>query len=112
MYGGRNGQEGSGSESAIHRGVRGKGGQAGAVDRWQRSSQAADLPRFHVHRNVGNFLMKEGAMGKKEAVPNRQCTEEFKAEAVRLGLSIGGNAEAKRLGIPQSTMTNWVRRSR
>ena len=51
-------------------------------------------------------------MGKKEAVPNRQYTEEFKAEAVRLGLSIGGNAAAKRLGIPQSTMTNWVRRSR
>jgi transposase len=51
-------------------------------------------------------------MGKKEAVPNRRYTEEFKAEAVRLGLSIGGNAAAKRLGIPQSTMTNWVRQTR
>jgi transposase len=51
-------------------------------------------------------------MGKKEAVPNRKYTEEFKAEAVRLALSTGGNAAAKRLGIPQSTMTNWVRRSR
>jgi len=51
-------------------------------------------------------------MGKKEAVPNRRYTEEFKTEAVRLALSTGGNAAAKRLGIPQSTMTNWVRRSR
>jgi transposase len=51
-------------------------------------------------------------MGKKASVPNRQYTEEFKTEAVRLALSIGGNAAAKRLGIPQSTVTNWVRRSR
>jgi transposase len=51
-------------------------------------------------------------MGKKEAVPNRRYTDEFKAEAVRLALSTGGNAAAKRLGIPQSTMTNWVRASR
>lgn len=51
-------------------------------------------------------------MGKKESVPNRRYTEEFKTEAVRLALSTGGNAAAKRLGIPQSTMTNWVRRSR
>src|SRR5688572_27902318 len=51
-------------------------------------------------------------MRKKASVPNRQYTQEFKAEAVRLALSIGGNAAAKRLGIPQSTMTNWARRSR
>ena len=51
-------------------------------------------------------------MGKKESVPNRRYTEEFKTEAVRLAQSIGGNAAAKRLGIPQSTMTNWVRQSR
>jgi transposase len=51
-------------------------------------------------------------MGKKESVPNRRYTEEFKTEAVRLALSTGGNAAAKRLGIPQSTITNWVRRSR
>jgi transposase len=51
-------------------------------------------------------------MGKKASVPNRRYTEEFKTEAVRLALSTGGNAAAKRLGIPQSTMTNWVRRSR
>ena len=51
-------------------------------------------------------------MSKKESVPNRQYTEEFKVEAVRLADSIGGNAAAKRLGVPQSTVTNWVRRRR
>ena len=51
-------------------------------------------------------------MAKKESVPNRRYTEEFKVEAVRLALSTGGNAAAKRLGIPQSTMTNWVRQHR
>ena len=56
--------------------------------------------------------MNGGRDGKKEAVPNRRYTEEFKTEAVRLALSTGGNAAAKRLGIPQSTMTNWVRQSR
>lgn len=51
-------------------------------------------------------------MGKKEVVPNRRYTGEFKVEAVRLAESIGGNAAAKRLGIPQSTVTNWVRRGK
>ncbi len=51
-------------------------------------------------------------MGKKEPVPNRQYTDEFKAEAVRLADSIGGNPAAKQLGVPQSTITNWVRRSK
>ena len=48
-------------------------------------------------------------MIKKEPVPNRQYREEFKVEAIRLADSIGGNAAAKRLGVPQSTVTNWVR---
>ena len=51
-------------------------------------------------------------MGKRASVPNRQYTEEFKIEAVRLAQSMGGNAAAKRLCIPQSAVTNWVRRSR
>ena len=51
-------------------------------------------------------------MGRKETVPNRRYTEEFKTEAVSLAMSTGGNAAAKRLGIPLSTMTNWVRQSR
>jgi len=51
-------------------------------------------------------------MGKKESVPNRQYTEEFKLEAVRLAESIGGNQAAKRLGIPDSSLWNWIRLSR
>ena len=51
-------------------------------------------------------------MGRNELVPRREYTEEFKTEAVRLAISVGGNTAAKRLGIPQSTMTNWVRQSR
>jgi transposase len=51
-------------------------------------------------------------MGKKELVGNRQYTEEFKVEAVRLGESIGGNQAAKRLGIPESSLWNWMRLSR
>jgi len=51
-------------------------------------------------------------MGKKEWVPNRQYTNEFKVEAVRLGESIGGNKAAKRLNVPESSMWNWIRLSR
>ena len=49
-------------------------------------------------------------MGKKEVGTKREYTEEFKVETVRLVESIGGNAAASRLGVPQSTVTNWVRR--
>ena len=51
-------------------------------------------------------------MSKKEVVSNRQYTDEFKLEAVRLGESIGGNQAAKRLGIPESSLWNWIRLSR
>src|SRR5512139_830130 len=51
-------------------------------------------------------------MSKKEVVGNRQYTDEFKVEAVRLGESIGGNQAAKRLGIPESSLWNWMRLSR
>ena len=51
-------------------------------------------------------------MGKKERVPNRQYTDEFKVEAVRLGESIGGAQAAKRLGIPESSLWNWIRLKR
>jgi transposase len=51
-------------------------------------------------------------MGKKESVPNRQYTDEFKFEAVRLAESMGGNQAAKRLGIPESSLWNWVRLNR
>ena len=51
-------------------------------------------------------------MGKRELVANRQYTDEFKVEAVKLGESIGGNQAAKRLGIPESSLWNWIRLSR
>jgi transposase len=51
-------------------------------------------------------------MSKRESVPNRQYTDEFKVEAVRLSESVGGNQAAKRLGIPDSSLWNWIRLSR
>lgn len=51
-------------------------------------------------------------MGTKESVPNRQYTDEFKVEAVRLSESFGGTSAAKRLGIPDSSLWNWIRQSR
>ena len=50
-------------------------------------------------------------MGRKE-VQDRQYTDEFKIEAVRLAESIGGNQAAKRLGLPESSVWNWIRLSR
>lgn len=51
-------------------------------------------------------------MGRRASVPNRQYTDEFKIEAVRLAESAGGNQTAKRLGIPDSSLWNWIRLSR
>jgi transposase len=51
-------------------------------------------------------------MSKKELIGNRQYTDEFKVEAVRLGESIGGNKAAKRMGIPESSLWNWMKLSR
>jgi transposase len=51
-------------------------------------------------------------MSKKEVVPNRQYTNEFKVDVVRLAESVGGNEAAKRRGIPDSSLWNWVRLSR
>jgi transposase len=51
-------------------------------------------------------------MRKKESVPNRQYTDEFKAEAVRLAESIGGNKAAGRLGMPESSLWNWIKLAR
>ena len=51
-------------------------------------------------------------MGKKELVGKRQYTDEFKVEAVRLSESIGGDQAARRLGIPESSLWNWIRLSR
>nr|ART37670.1 E5 [uncultured bacterium] len=51
-------------------------------------------------------------MGNTASVPNRQYMDEFKREAVRLAESIGGNPAAKRLGIPDSSLWNWIRLDR
>ena len=48
----------------------------------------------------------------KETAPNRQYTDEFKLEALRLGDAVGINEAAKRLGIPASSLGNWVRLKR
>ena len=48
-------------------------------------------------------------MSKKQRVPSRQYTDEFKVEGVRLAESIGANQAAKRLGIPDSSLWNWLR---
>ena len=50
-------------------------------------------------------------MSNNRVVP-RRYTDEFRVEAVRLGESIGGNQAAARLGIPESSLWNWMRRSR
>ena len=50
-------------------------------------------------------------MSRKEA-PDRQYTDEFKIEAVRLAESIGNNQAAKRLGMPESSLGNWMRLKR
>ncbi len=51
-------------------------------------------------------------MSDRALVPNRQYPDEFKVEAVRLAESIGGSQAAKRLGIPDSSLWNWIRLSR
>ena len=51
-------------------------------------------------------------MGKKGLVRYRRYTAEFKVEAVRLAESVGGTAAAKRLGIPDASLRNWINRSR
>ena len=43
-------------------------------------------------------------MGKKEVGTKREYTQELKVETVRLAESMGGNAAASRLGVPQSTV--------
>jgi transposase len=50
-------------------------------------------------------------MGNKGLVRYRRYTEEFKVEAVRLSESVGAAAAAKRLGIPDGSLRNWIHRS-
>ena len=51
-------------------------------------------------------------MGRRQSIGNRQYTDEFKVEAARLSESIGGTEAAKRLGVPYSSLWNWLQLSR
>jgi transposase len=51
-------------------------------------------------------------MVKKQEAPLRQYTLEFKHEAVRLGESVGLAEACRRLGIPDSSLNNWLRLKR
>lgn len=48
-------------------------------------------------------------MGKTSPVPNRQFTREFEVKEMRLAESSGGNEAAKHLGVPDSSLWNWIR---
>jgi transposase len=49
---------------------------------------------------------------KKAGVPGRRYTKEFKMEAVRLGQSVGYSEASRRLGMPESSLFNWVKLDR
>lgn len=49
---------------------------------------------------------------KKVGVASRRYTNEFKIEAVKLGHSVGMSEASRRLGIPDSSLFNWVRLER
>jgi transposase len=56
-------------------------------------------------------MYMEGGIS-EETIPNRQYTEEYRAEAVRLAQSLGGHEAVRRLGIPNATLGNRWRRQR
>ena len=51
-------------------------------------------------------------MGKKHREKKREYWEEVKVETVRLAEPIEGNVAASRSGVPQPTVTSWVRRKK
>jgi transposase len=52
-------------------------------------------------------------MGKRKVdSPKRQYTDEFKVEAVRLGEAVGVLEASRRLGIPDTSIWNWIRLKR
>lgn len=51
-------------------------------------------------------------MSRESNVPHRRYTDEFKLDAVKLAEAVGGTEAARRLGIPDSSLFNWVRLDR
>ena len=49
-------------------------------------------------------------MGNRGPVRYRQYTDEFKLEAIRLAASVGVAAAAKRLGVADGSLRNWMER--
>jgi transposase len=49
---------------------------------------------------------------KKAGVPSRRYANEFKFEAVKLGHRVGMSEAGRRLGIPDSSLFNWLRLER
>jgi transposase len=49
---------------------------------------------------------------KKVQAPSRRYTLEFKVEAVRLAESVGCSEASRRVGIPESSLFNWVKLKR
>lgn len=49
---------------------------------------------------------------KKVGVARRRYTDEFKVEAVRLGEAVGIVEASRRLGVPDTSIWNWIRRKR
>jgi transposase len=47
-------------------------------------------------------------MGKKDDVPYRKYTEQFKEQASALADSVGVAEAARRLGIARGTLNNWI----
>jgi transposase len=48
-------------------------------------------------------------MARRKGIVNRRYTAEFKREAMALAKSIGGNEAAMRLGMPESSLWNWLK---
>ena len=44
-------------------------------------------------------------------VPHRVYTVEFKTEAIRLALEVGVTEAARRLGMPMTSIQNWMKPS-
>jgi transposase len=58
-------------------------------------------------------MMYGGENGsQKGRVPSRRYTIEFKIEVVKLGRSVGCSEGSRRLGIPESSLFNWIKLER